>query len=69
VGPQKKGTTPKITCNLNWKKLSAIGSIAPSGKLYFRVHDSSIKSEVIQYLGQPLRHVNGYIVVMWDGLE
>ncbi|MGC8558125.1 MAG: transposase, partial [Nitrososphaeria archaeon] len=45
------------------------GGIAPSGKLYFRVHDGSIKSEeVIQYLGQLLKHIDGHIVVLWDGL-
>ena len=64
-----KGSTPRIACNLNWKKLSAIGGISPSGKLYFTMHDDSIKSEqVIEYLKQLLRHVDGHVVVLWDGL-
>ena len=60
-----KGTTPKIACNLNWKKFSAIGGIAPSGKLQ---GTRRLYKEVIQYLGQLLKHIDGHIVVLWDGL-
>lgn len=63
-----KGKTPRIEYNFNWKKLSAMAGITLDGKIYFRVHECSIKKEqVIQYLGQLLRHIKGYIVILWDG--
>lgn len=37
--------------------------------MHFRLHEGSIKKEqVIDYLGQLLRHVQGHIVILWDGL-
>lgn len=64
-----RGETPRIKCNFNWEKLSAIGGINPSGEIYFRVHEESIKSaQVIEYLEQLLRHIDGCVIVLWDGL-
>jgi transposase len=65
-----RGYTPKIEYNFNWKSISAIGGIDPDGKTHFRIHEGSIKKEqVIEYLEQLLRHiVDGYIVILWDGL-
>jgi len=37
--------------------------------MHFRMHEGSIKKEqVINYLKQLLRHIDGYIVILWDGL-
>ncbi len=64
-----KGKTPRIVHNVNGGKLSAIGGIDMSGEIYFRVHEESIKSEqVMEYLEQLLRHIDGYVIVLWDGL-
>jgi hypothetical protein len=64
-----KGKTPRIKHNINGKRLSAIGGIDLSGEIYFRVHEESIKSEqVMEYLEQLLRHIDGYVIVLWDGL-
>lgn len=64
-----RGETPKIRCNFNWKKLSAVGGMDLSGEIYFRVHEESIKSkQVMEYLEQLLRHIDGYVIVLWDGL-
>jgi transposase len=64
-----RGKTPRIKCNVNGGKLSAIGGMDLSGEIYFRVHEESIKSEqVIEYLEQLLRHIDGHVVVLWDGL-
>ena len=65
-----KGKTPRIVCNVNGGKLSAIGGMDLSGEIYFRVHEESIKSEqAMGYLEQLLRHVDGgHVVVLWDGL-
>ncbi|MGC8614121.1 MAG: transposase, partial [Conexivisphaera sp.] len=39
------------------------------GELYFEVHDGSVRSEeVVQYLEQLLRQMDGHVVVLWDGL-
>lgn len=63
-----RGQTPVIEHNFNWERLSAIGGITLQGKLYFRVHEGSIRKEqVIEYLQQLLRHVRRHIVLLWDG--
>jgi hypothetical protein len=57
--------------NFDREKLSAIGTggITPSGGLYFEVHEVSVRSEeVVQYLEQLLRQIDGHVVVLWDGL-
>lgn len=37
--------------------------------MYFRVHRGSIRSEeIIQYLEQLMKHIEGHIVILWDGL-
>jgi transposase len=63
------GCTPAIRYNSHWEKLSAIAGITLDGKVHFRVHDGSIRSEqVIQYLGQLLRrYTDSHIVLVWDG--
>lgn len=64
-----RGFTPKIEYNFNWKSISAIGGIDPDGGIHFRTHEGSIKKEqVIDYLEQLMRHMDGYIVILWDGL-
>jgi len=64
-----RGQTPVIEHNFNWERLSAIGGITLQGKLYFRVHEGSIRKEqVIEYLRQLLRHIRRHhIVLLWDG--
>ncbi|MGC8696234.1 MAG: transposase [Conexivisphaera sp.] len=66
-----RGTSPRMRFNFDWKKLSAIGGITPSGELYFEVHEVSVRSEevvLVQYLEQLLRQMDGHVVVLWDGL-
>ena len=63
-----KGKTPVIEHNFNWERLSAIGGITLQGRIYFRVHDGTIKKkQVIEYLEQLLRHIRRHIVLLWDG--
>lgn len=63
-----RGQTPVIEHNFNWERLSAIGGITLQGRLYFRVHEGSIRKEqVIEYLQQLLRHIRRHIVLLWDG--
>ena len=63
-----RGQTPEIEHNFNWERLSAIGGITLQGRLYFRIHNGSIRKEqVIEYLKQLLRHIRRHIVLLWDG--
>lgn len=64
----KRGQTPILKHQFHWPKLSAIAGISPRGKLYFRVHNDSIRSpQAIAFLKHLLRHQPGYIIVLWDG--
>lgn len=63
-----RGETPVIVHNFNWKRLSAIGGITLQGRIYFRVHDGTIRKEqVIEYLKQLLRQITRHVVLLWDG--
>lgn len=49
------------------ERLSTIGGITPEGRMYFRVHDETIKSkQIVEYLTQLLRHIRGHVVLVWD---
>lgn len=64
----KRGKTPILKHQFAWPKLSAIAGISPRGKLYFRVHEGSIRGpQAIAFLKHLLRHQPGYIIVLWDG--
>lgn len=63
-----RGETPVIEHNFNWERLSAMGGITLQGRIYFRVHDGTIRKEqVIEYLEQLLRQIKRHIVLLWDG--
>ena len=64
-----RGCTPTIRHNSHWDKLSAIAGITLDGRIHFRVHEGSIRSEqIIEYLEQLLRYVDDrrHIVLLWD---
>ncbi|MDG7047256.1 MAG: transposase [Nitrososphaerota archaeon] len=49
------GKTPTVEYNFNWKRLAAMGGITLEGRIYFRVHNGTIKQEqVMDYLVQLL---------------
>jgi transposase len=61
--------TPVIKCNFTWQKLSAIGGIDLQGEICFKVIQGSVHAaDVIDYLQQLVKHIDGFIVVLWDGL-
>src|SRR5712691_2190931 len=63
-----RGETPTLVHNFNWERLSAIGGITLQGRIYFRVHEGTIrKKQVIEYLEQLLRQISRYVVLLWDG--
>lgn len=64
----KRGKTPVLKHQFRWPKLSAIGGITPDGKLYFRVHDGSIKqAQVVAFLKHLMRHEPRRVLILWDG--
>jgi len=65
-----RGHTPVIKCNFNWKKITAIGGIDLQGEICFKVIEGSVYApDVIDYLQQLVKHLDGFIVVLWDGLS
>lgn len=64
-----RGETPVLKAPLLWDHLSVIGGITPEGKLYQQAYEHSISSsEVVRFLQHLLRHVDGQMTVVWDGL-
>ncbi len=64
-----KGQTPVIECNFGWKKISARGGIDLQGEICFEVVNGSVYApDVVDYLQQLVKHIDGFIVVLWDGL-
>lgn len=62
------GQTPIIRSPLTNDHLSAISAITPSGQLFMRVQERAINSDdVVVFLRHLLRHIEGKILVLWDG--
>jgi transposase len=62
-----KGQTPVLRYRFNWKRLSAISGITPTGYLYILLRDGTISStQVIEFLRYLLRARRGRILLVWD---
>ncbi len=62
------GKTPVLVHQGRWPKFSAISGVTPAGRLYFRVHEDSIRGpQVVAFLRHLLRHVRRRpILAFWD---
>ena len=62
------GQTPVLVHQGRWSKFSAISGVTPTGRLYFRVHESSIRGpKVVAFLRHLLRHIRRRpVMVFWD---
>ena len=62
------GQTPVLVHQGRWPKFSAISGVTPTGRLYFRVHESSIRGpKVVAFLRHLIRHIRRRpIMVLWD---
>ena len=62
------GQTPVLIHQGRWPKFSAISGVTPAGRLYFRVHEDSIRGpQVVAFLHLLLRHVRRRpIMAFWD---
>ena len=64
-----RGQTPVLKAPLLWDHRSVIGGITPEGKLFTRVQRRAIRSpDVVRFLQHLLRHIEGGLLVVWDGL-
>ncbi|MGI9173939.1 MAG: IS630 family transposase [Rhodothermales bacterium] len=64
-----RGQTPMLKAPLLYEHLSAISGITAEGRLLMRVQDRSIRGpDVVRFLGHLLRHIDGKLTVIWDGL-
>lgn len=64
-----KGETPVLRAPLLWEHLSVIGAITQEGKLYQQVQERAIRGpDVVRFLRHLMRHVEGRMTVIWDGL-
>jgi putative transposase len=53
--------------SFSWLKLSAISAITQLGQLYLFVRSGNITAiQVITFLRHLLRHLHGYIIILWD---
>jgi transposase len=63
-----RGETPILRVPLSYDHLSAISAITPHGRLLIQVQEEAYKgSAVVRFLKHLLRHIEGKLVVMWDG--
>jgi len=70
----RKGQTPIIPGNYNWKRLSATGAIAwrpdqDYTRLFLSLRPGALNTaDALEFLRNLRRHVRGPVVVIWDGL-
>jgi hypothetical protein len=63
-----RGQTPALDYNFNWKSLLAVAGLKMRN-LYFRIYAGSVKSpQVVEFLEALGRHIDGPLLVVWDGL-
>jgi transposase len=63
-----KGQTPVLQYHFNWKTLSAMAGVS-FWNFYFRLFPGSIKSpQVVLFLKHLMIHIDGKLLIIWDGL-
>jgi transposase len=65
-----RGQTPVLRFPLTRDHLSVIGAITPDGKLYTMLQDHSFKgADIVRFLQHLLLHIEGKLLIIWDGLS
>jgi hypothetical protein len=63
-----RGQTPVLRAPLSYDHLSAISAITPDGQLLMQVQEQAYTStEVVRFLHHLLRHIDGKLLIVWDG--
>ena len=64
----RRGQTPILTATLTHDHLSVIGGITQDGALYTTAQTHAFTSVgIVRFLKHLLRHIEGNLVVIWDG--
>jgi transposase len=64
-----RGQTPILINPLTRDHWSIIGAVTPAGQLLFQMYPHAIKgTQVVCFLRHLLRHIDGRLLVIWDGL-
>jgi transposase len=62
------GQTPILHAPLSYDHLSAISGITPAGQLLMLVQEDAYHgSEVVRFLKHVLHHIQGKLLILWDG--
>ena len=64
------GCTPSFRHPFTWHKLSVISAVTSKGQMFFRIHKKrSVKDvDIINFLRQMLKQIEGRIILYLDGL-
>jgi transposase len=63
-----RGQPPIVRAPLSYDHLSSISAITPEGRLLMQVQDHAYTStEVVGFLRHLLRHIEGKLLIIWDG--
>lgn len=63
------GATPVLRTPLPREHFSVIAGITPRGKLYLRVQERAFRGpDIVRFLRHLLRHIEGKLLLVWDGL-
>ena len=63
------GQTPILRAPLTREHFSVIGAITPDGKLYVHIQNKAFKGDaIVMFLKHLLRHIEGKLLIIWDGL-
>jgi transposase len=63
-----RGQTPILRAPLSYDHVSSISAITPEGRLLMQTQDQAYTStEVVRFLRHLLRHIEGKLLIIWDG--
>jgi transposase len=64
-----RGQTPILRVPLTWDHLSVISAITPDGRLLMMIQKVAFNGiTVVRFLKHLLRHMQGKLLIIWDGL-
>jgi hypothetical protein len=62
------GQTPILRTPLSYDHLSMMSAITPQGQLLMQAQEQAYHStDVVRFLRHVLRHIEGKLLVLWDG--
>ncbi|MDQ4078613.1 MAG: IS630 family transposase [Chloroflexota bacterium] len=65
-----RGQTPILEAPYSYDHLSAISAITPHGRLFTHLQETSITGpDVVRFVEHLLRHIEGKLLLIWDGLS